>query len=414
MAALLSRYLDPSGYGLYSYGLSIVSLFALLSNLGMDDLIVRDLTSKPERENKILGTAFIMKLTGNLLAFFAILIFLILSKAKEAELLTIMILSAATIFSSFSVISLSFQALIKARFSVFSNAISSSIVLLIALIFIYSDLDIIAIASLHVIQAALLSVFLLTLYYLYHNNFIDWKFNKTVALTLMKEAWPLALSIALVSIYINCDKIIIKHILGNSQTGNYAVASKLSEAWYFIPTAILASLMPKIVKVKNTDSKNYNASFQQIFNLMVISSIFIAAPITLFSDSIILIIFGEAYKGAADVLVIHIWGCVFVFLGTASGKWMILEGLSKLYFYRSLLGVVINIIGNLILIPKYGISGAAYATILAQFSVVIIFDALATKTRPCFWMKIRSFSPTQWLLTTKAILELRLKKDETL
>ena len=62
---------------------------------------------------------------------------------------------------------------------------------------------------------------------------------------------------------------------------------------------------------------------------------------------------------------IQIWSVIFVFLGVASSKWFIAEGLQKYSFYRTLAGAVLNVILNFILIPLYGIYGAAIATLVS-------------------------------------------------
>jgi O-antigen/teichoic acid export membrane protein len=101
----------------------------------------------------------------------------------------------------------------------------------------------------------------------------------------------------------------------------------------------------------------------------------IAVPVTFFSDLIIKVLLGQEYAASAPVLTIHIWAGIAVFLGVASSQFLIAENLTKLSFYRTLIGMIVNIILNLILIPVYGIIGAAVATLVsytvATFSIGI-------------------------------------------
>jgi O-antigen/teichoic acid export membrane protein len=105
-------------------------------------------------------------------------------------------------------------------------------------------------------------------------------------------------------------------------------------------------------------------------------AISIAVPVSIFSSDIINIIFGNEFQSAAPVLTIYIWAGVAVFLGVASSQYLITENFTKLSFFRTLIGMVINVILNLVLIPKYGIIGAAYATLIsysvATFSLIFI------------------------------------------
>ena len=80
------------------------------------------------------------------------------------------------------------------------------------------------------------------------------------------------------------------------------------------------------------------------------------------------------------------------FLGVASGQWFIAEGRQMLSFQRSLLGAIINILLNIFLIPKFGVIGAAYATILSYAVAALFFDLIQSETRHMFYMKINAFN----------------------
>ena len=108
---------------------------------------------------------------------------------------------------------------------------------------------------------------------------------------------------------------------------------------------------------------------------------------------VVQILFGAEYAGASDVLSAHIWAAVFVFLGVASGRWFIAEGLQMLSLYRALAGAVINVALNLLLIPEYGAIGAAWATVLSYAVSALFFDLIQKPTRHLFRMKLKSFDP---------------------
>jgi len=122
-------------------------------------------------------------------------------------------------------------------------------------------------------------------------------------------------------------------------------------------------------------------------------AIFIAMPMTFFSDLIIRLLFGQAYIEAGSVLMIHIWIGVFVFLGLAFGRYLLIENLNKKSFYRTLTGAIVNVILNYILIPIYGIKGAAIATLLSQLSANYLYDVFDKDLHQQFKMKTKSFFP---------------------
>ena len=101
-------------------------------------------------------------------------------------------------------------------------------------------------------------------------------------------------------------------------------------------------------------------------------------------------LYGDNYAGAGVVLSIHIWAGLFVAMGAASGRWLINEGLTKLSMIRTVLGSVANVVLNLLLIPKYGPSGAAIATIVSQAIAAIVYHGVIPITRPLFVIQFRA------------------------
>jgi len=184
----------------------------------------------------------------------------------------------------------------------------------------------------------------------------------------------------------------IKEMLSSEAVGQYAAAVRLSEAWYFIPSVISASLFPAIINVKKSN-KVYKERLQKLYSMMVWIGLLIALPMTFLADYLVDTLFGLAYHLAGDVLVLHIWTVIFVGLGVASSKWFIVENLQSYSFYRTLAGGILNILLNLILIPKWGIYGAALATLFSQIMATYFFDLFNLKTREMFYMKSKALVP---------------------
>jgi O-antigen/teichoic acid export membrane protein len=224
-----------------------------------------------------------------------------------------------------------------------------------------------------------------------------WRFNLKLAKNLLHDSWPLIFSGLMVMVYLRIDQIMIKSMINSQALGNYAAAVKLSEMWYFFPIVITQSIFPAILDAKSKNEATYFRRLQILYDMMVWLAIGIAIPIAIFSKSIIFLLYGEAYAIASPVLTIHIWTSVFVFLGLASDRYLLAEGLIKLTLYRSCLGVIVNIVLNVILISNYGIIGAAISTLVSQIMASFIFDLLNKQTIISFKMKIKSFFPIHLL-----------------
>ena len=175
------------------------------------------------------------------------------------------------------------------------------------------------------------------------------------------------------------DQVMIKEMITPEAVGNYSVAVRLSEVWYFIPMAITSSLFPAIINAKKVSEKLYHRRLQKLYDLMTWLAIGIALPMTFLANDIIRLLFGVQYQDAAGVLRIYVWAGVFVFLGVASSQYLVAENYTKISFFRTFAGGIVNVILNIIMIPKYGINGAATATLISYF-VATFFIGFIPKT----------------------------------
>lgn len=201
------------------------------------------------------------------------------------------------------------------------------------------------------------------------------------------------------------DQLMIEHYLGNEAVGIFSAAVRLSEAVYFIPTIICASVFPALVAAKQRCEQEYTRKSAMLFEFMTLLAVCAAIPVTVLSSWIINLTFGDDYATASHVLQIHIWACVFVFLGVAGGRWLITENLAIQSMYRTLAGACCNIGLNFWLIPEFGIIGAAYSTLISQFIASIGINALNPKTRNCFILQVKSMVfPCKNMFTRKSTI----------
>jgi O-antigen/teichoic acid export membrane protein len=189
------------------------------------------------------------------------------------------------------------------------------------------------------------------------------------------------------------DQVMIKEMMNTSAVGQYAAAVRLSVAWYFIPVVVANSLFPSILNAKQSNQKLYRDRLKRLYSLMVWMAIGVAIPLTFLNEWIIELVYGEAYRLAAKVLMVHVWAGIFVFLGVAFGRYLIAENMTKKAFYRTATGAVANVVLNFLMIPAFGILGAAVATLVAQLIANLLYDLFDGQLRSQFIFKIRSFNP---------------------
>ncbi|MGG1678256.1 flippase [Neobacillus sp. NRS-1170] len=364
----VARYLGAERFGALNYAQSFVGLMAAIANLGLDNIVIRNLVQSPKDSYVYLGTAFYLKLVGGLLSIlFSILSIMIVEPNDSNIVILCAIISTGNIFVCFSTIDLWFQSQLNSKFSVYAQSVSFFITSIIKLFFILNEASLIMFAFLSALEMLLLSIGYLIVYKLKVGILKEWKFSIIIAKSLMKDSWPLILSGLAIMLYMRIDQIMIGIMNGNQEVGIYSVAVKLGELWYFVPVAIVSSIYPIIVKEKDNNLELFYKRLQKLYDFMALLGYIIAITISVLSPYIITLLYGDEFIHAAPILSIYIWIGLFVNMGLARTAYLNSFNWGKIHFISSLSGCIINILLNLILIPKYGGVGAAFASLFSYW-----------------------------------------------
>ena len=389
----VARYLGPERFGLLSYTLSFVLLFSSLASFGLDDILVRELVKQPEQRNNLLGTVFWLKVCGTAIMSTTIAVVLQFMAEDQQTYWMIALITFGFLFQATNVVDFYFQSQVQSKFAVRAQAFQLLLTSIFKIYLVWNQAELIWFAFALMLDQVVVAVLFLLVYHWKIEWFPFLSFTWIQAKKLMIDAWPLIFAGMVVSVYMKIDQVMLKEMLDAKAVGVYAAAVKLCEAWYFVPTAVIASLFPAIITARKNSETLYEERVQKLYDLMVWVAVAVALPTTLFADWVILILYGADFQEAADVLKMYIWAGVFVSLGVASSKWLIAENLERYSFYSTLLGAILNIVCNFYLIPIYGIRGAALATLISYGTAAYLSMAIFEKTRNNFWIATRALNP---------------------
>lgn len=391
---IIARYLGPAGYGDLSFALSLVAIMSAVGALGLDTFIIRELLKEPQNQKEILGTALGLRMGVNLLLIpLTVGIYLSFYSLSDnpGEPLTwiIVLLATVSFFKSFNVIDSYFQSQVQSKFvvQVQNVCLFVSAALKIGLVILGFSLTWIVGAFL--VESILLAIGLIYIYQKRNDAILTWTFNRKRATGLLSKSFPLILSAVMISIYMKIDQVMLKEMLGSKAVGVYGAAANLSEAWFFIPVAIVTSVFPAIINARNTNVARYKKRLVNLYDLLVLITLPVAIVVTFLANDITSIVYGVGFEGSGTILAIHIWSGVFVFLGSASSQYLLAEGYTNISFYRTAVGAIINVALNLVLIPEYGGAGAAIATLIA-YAISTFYIIFIPKTREQGIMMLKS------------------------
>jgi O-antigen/teichoic acid export membrane protein len=386
-----ARHLGPADYGLLSYVMAIVALFSAISSMGLNSVVVRDLISAPDSANSTLGTAFALQTVGGVVALaLAAGAVITLRPDDDVAKLMVVILGMSLVFGSVNVVRLWFESKVLSKYVVWAENGVFLVVVVMKVSLLLTDSPLMYFVWVIFVENMLASIALLLLYSSRCGRLRAWTLNVERAACMIKEGAPLLLSGIAVMIYMRTDQVMLEYFFGEEAVGIYTAAIRISEAWYFIPAAIVGSVFPSIIASRSSDRDMYLRRLQKLYDVMVVLGVCVALPMTILGNWLMVTLYGAAYSQSGAVLAIHAWAGVFAFLGVASGRWYVLEGLQYMALKRTLIGAFVNVLMNLVLIPAYGVVGAAIATVMANIVAAYFYDVLNINTRSQFSMKTRS------------------------
>jgi len=391
VAAWVARYLGPDQYGLLNFSIALVAIVGVLSNFGLEKLIVRNIVQNPARRDELLGTAFFIKAFGGALVFFtSILIATLIRPTDLLSHMLVIIIAAGSIFQSFDVIEFYFRSQVEAKYSVIAKSIAFIIINIFKVMLILGNAQLYMFAWAILGEVLLGALGLLSAYKLYGNTIKRWKVKFKMARELFAEGWMIVLATVSALIYMKIDQIMLGQLIDDAEVGIYSAAVKLSEVCYVIPLAIIQSVAPVITKAYQQDFSKYNFRLQKIFNVLTLIGLVIVLPTTFFSNSIIDIIFGIEYIDSASVLSIHIWTVILVGWALTTHLSLVTEKLVKFILIASTIGAVSNVLLNFALIPLYKGNGAAVATLISHLLSTTLTITFFSQTRRIVLMQIKS------------------------
>ena len=394
VGVLVARYLGPADFGLLSFASSFVGLFAVVATLGVDNVLTRELVQSPAERDRLLGSAFLLKLvaSGVSLVLICFAAFAIYEDATTRWL--VVLIAAGLLFQATNVVDMYFQSRVQSKFVVYVQFVQLLISSIMRIVGVFTSAPVIWFGLALLVDSVSLAVGLLWVYRAQGLSLSAWRVHASWAKRLLRSAWPLMLAGAMTSIYMKIDQVMIKEMLGSQAVGEYAVAVRLTEVWYLVPMVIASSVFPAIVQARIENRALYEFRIRQLHQLFAWIALLAAIPTSILAADVVRILFGDAFQAAGPVLTIQIWAGVFVFLGVASGKYLLAEDLTRVAFMRTAAGCAANVILNLLFIPKWGVVGAAWATVIS-YAVATLSIGISSSGRKAFWWILLSVLPVR-------------------
>lgn len=366
-----TRFLGDAGFGKYTFALSFTIIFAMFSDLGLNQLFIREVARDKTKTGDYLGTMISLKLFLTFINLFLIYVSINFLGYPQDTRMAVYLIGISVLIGSFSnlirAVAIAHE---KMEYDAIPSIIEKVSVLILGITFFYLGYGLFGL-SFAILLGSVIGLcssiyFLLTRFIRpnIHYNYVRW-------MSFIKEAIPFALSSILGILYTRIDAVMLSLMKGDAAVGWYGVAFMLIESLMFLPSAFLGALFPVFSNLFKTSHDFLKLAYERSFKYLFMLSMPIVVGITLVADKIILL-FGYEFNNTAAALQVLAWSLIFLFINLELYNMLAAINRQKIGLFCSGIGVVTNITLNLILIPPFSYIGAGIATVVTNLIVFLI------------------------------------------
>ncbi len=391
VGVLTARYLGPSNYGALNYTASFVTFALSVATLGMEGVVIKKMIMFPKDEGIYLGSCMLFRLFSSILSSIAIFIIVaVLNPDDHLKWILVFLQSFQLIFKSVQILDSWFQRHLKSRYVSIGKMVACLIVSGYKVFLLVTQKSIIWFALSNSLTDVVIAVMLYIFYRAEQGQKL--KISKHKGTEVLSESYHFILSGLMAATYSQMDRIMIGSMMSDYDVGLYTTATAICGMWLFVPNAIISSFRPKILELKKEgNEEHYERRLEQLYSFIIWLCIFVSIAVCILGSFVIRILYGEEYIGAAPALRIAIWYETFAMIGTARGIWILCENKNKYVKYYLGIGAVVNLILNYVMIPVWGINGAAIATLITQIVTSLIAPVMFKETRYHTVIVLRAF-----------------------
>lgn len=368
---ITARYLGPSNYGLINYAGAYTAFFSSFCTLGINSVIVKEFVDNPDKTGEIIGTTLGMRAVSSFLSALAIIGISFFADAGEPTTILVVVLSTiGMVFQIFDTFNYWFQSRLQSKTTAIVTLIAYVATSIYKVILLVLKKPVTYFAFSTSVDYICIAVLLLISYKKYKGTKLS--FSKNYGKELLKKSAHFILPGLMVAIYGQTDKIMLKHMISDTEIGYYSTAVSLCNMWCFVLTAIIDSLYPPIMEAFKTDREEFDRKNKILYAIVFYLSVFVSVIFTIFGSFIVNLLYGKEYAGAVAPLRVITWYTAFSYLGVARNVWIVCLDKQKYLKYLYLSAAIANVGLNVLFIPMWGATGAAVASLSAQIITTFV------------------------------------------
>jgi len=367
----IGRYLGPNDLGKFTFALSFIAMFMVMSDLGLNLLTVREVSKDKRLTSKYLNNIVVFKTVLAFLAFVLVMLFVVILGYPEKTIKIVFLLALATFFSNISTaIRWIFQAYLKLEYDSVLNVVQNILGFVLGYLFLRLNWGLYGIGYSQIFVWILI---LISAWVLISKKFTPIKFEFDFEFwgKLLKNSIPFALMLVFTGLYLNLDTVLLSFFKGDQAVGLYNAANRLVLAGKMTSGILMASLFPIMSETSRKSKEEFDRLLGKSLTLMFCFALPIGVGTIFLAGRTINLFYGAEFSGSVPALQILIWGMFCMYLSIVMGNGLIAKGYQRINTAITGIGLVISLLLNFSLIQKFSHLGTSVAILTTEFFVMI-------------------------------------------
>ncbi|MFH1771957.1 MAG: oligosaccharide flippase family protein [Candidatus Omnitrophota bacterium] len=383
----LARVLNPGNFGKINFAIAVVAYFTLIANLGLPLFGTREIARERQRMKEYMGNIVTLRLCMSLLGLAALFILTIFLN-KPFEIKCLLVLYGLILIPSAFLLDWVFQGAERMEYIGISRVTGGVVNLGLLLIIVKSSKQLLFVPGIYVISELLVVVVMALIF---TKNFGKLKLTFSISSwkNILRRALPIGLSLFMAQIFYNIDTVMLGFMRKDEEVGYYNAAYKIIMFLILLIGAYHDAVFPLISRYLKTSLESLSQLLRQTAKIMSILALPLAVGGTILAGHLISLVFGEKYLQGVAAFQILIWAVFIICLNTGYSRGLFASNKVKWYLAGTIIPAIVNVAANFILIPLWGIKGAAIATVAAEaVGFWVMYTGFKAIVHVSFWRYI--------------------------
>jgi len=379
-AFIMLRMLGPANAGVYYYAVVIFGWFDILTNFGLNTLLMREVARNRDDASRYLFNTTVLRLGLAVIAVPLLIIFLVIRQTMvhpelEAQAIAaILLLYVGLLPGSFSTgLTALFYAFEKAEYPAVITTVSTIVKVMVGLATLLLGWGVVGLAG----GAILTNLVTLGVLAWLSRSLITGFFqplDRDLIRHMMKLSWPLMLNHLLATVFFKIDVVLMEAINGKVVVGQYSSAYKWLDALNIIPAFLTMALLPIMARQAHEDRPGLKRNYILAVKLLVMVALPLAVVTTFIAQPLIHVLGGAEYLPAGGIaLQLMIWSIPIGWINSVTNYVIVALDRQRTLTIAFILGVAFNLVANLIFLPSYSYRAAAIITIFSEGVLMLAF-----------------------------------------